>query len=168
MCMCLLRKWVCLFSQRVNGMACCVYSTIISTDMEHKKKSISRYFREESTEETWEHFCNNLTCIYCIPSAVNKLTQSGFSILVCYHKRAIAAAWTALNVKISEQQSQRAPLRHSKPPFTPGVTGVGAWVVLRGQRAGLCAQHCMSTAITWNNTSTIGMLWWEGANSSQS
>lgn len=84
------------------------------------------------------HLKNTLVC----------LTQTGFPALVCDHERAIAAARTALNVKIPKQQSQRAPLWHTKPPLTPGVTGVGAWIVLRGQRARLWAQHRMSTAIT--------------------
>lgn len=92
---------------------------------------------------------------------MNRLTKTGFSILVCYQERAVAAARAALNVEISKQQSQRAPLRHPKPPLTPGVTGVGLRIVLWGQRARLCAQQCVSTAITLNNTGTIEMLWWQ-------
>lgn len=78
---------------------------------------------------------------------VEKLTQLGLPILVCDHKGAIAAAWTVLDVKIPKQQSQQAAFWHTNPPLTPSVAGVGAWIVLRGQGARLCAQQCMSTAI---------------------
>lgn len=70
------------------------------------------------------------------------------SVLVYYHDGAVAAVRTALDVKVSEQQPKRAALGHPEPPATPGVAGVGAGVVLRSQRAGLGALHCVSTAIT--------------------
>lgn len=162
MCMCLLRNSVCLFCQCVNGMA----STIIArrtSVMTQIIKSLSAgiSIKNHPRRHDEEHFCFNQfkkKDTHCIPSAVNKLTQTAFSVLVCDHKRAIAAAWTALNVKIPKQQSQRSPLWHSKPPLTPGVTRVGAWIVLRSQSARLCSQHCMSTAITWNITSTTERL----------
>lgn len=76
------------------------------------------------------------------------LTQAVLSVFVCDHHRAIAAAWTALNVKISKEQPQRAPLWYTKPPLTPGVTGVGTRIVLGGYGARLWCQQRMSTAIT--------------------
>lgn len=78
---------------------------------------------------------------------MEKLTQMGLPILVCDHKGAIAAAWTVLDVKIPKQELQHAAFWHTNPPFTPSVAGVGAWIVLRGQGAGLYALQCMSTAI---------------------
>lgn len=86
------------------------------------------------------------------------LTQAVLSVFVCDHHRAIAAAWTALNVKISKEQSQHAPLWYTKPPLTPGVTGVGTRIVLGGYGARLWCQQRMSTAITWHKTSTIRKL----------
>lgn len=102
-----------------------------------KKKIYQRKSLRKSQPERRDHFRNDL------------LTQDGVSAPVCYHQRAVAAGWAALNVKVSKQQAQRAPLWHSEPPLTPGVARVGAGVVPRGQRAGLGAQHCVSAAIAW-------------------
>lgn len=80
--------------------------------------------------------------------AAKRLTQTVLSVLVRYHDGAVAAARTALDIKVSEQQPKRAALGHPEPPATQGVAGVGAGVVLGSQCAGLGALHCVSAAIT--------------------
>lgn len=85
-----------------------------------------------------------------VQAAVKPLTQTQLSALVGDHDGAVAAAWAALHVKVPEQQAQRAALGHPQPPAAPGVAGVGAWVVLRGQRARLGALYRVSAAIAWD------------------
>lgn len=84
-----------------------------------------------------------------------RLTQTQLSTLVCDHDGAVAAARAALHVKVSEQQAQRAALGHPQPPAAPGVTGVSARVVLRGQRARLGALHRVSAAIAWDTAESV-------------
>lgn len=77
-----------------------------------------------------------------------RFTQTGLSVPLGYHQGPVGAARTVLDVKVPEEQPQRPSLCHAQLPLAPDVAGVGPGVVLRGQRAGLYAQRCMSTPIT--------------------
>ena len=63
-------------------------------------------------------------------------------------ERAVPAAGALLHVKVPKQEAQGVPLWSPDPPSAAGVHRVGAWVVLGGQGATLCAQNRVPTTIT--------------------
>lgn len=62
------------------------------------------------------------------------------------------AVFRGLDVHIPEGQEERAPLSCLDPPLTGCVVGIGAGVVLGGQRPAVRRQHRMATSVPWNTT----------------